>query len=1107
HDILENVRVLIVDDNEVNREILHNHVAGWGMRNDTASSGEEALSLLKIAVDHNDPYKVVLLDLHMPGIDGLELARRINLDDSVFPAKLIMLSSAGFDSNSPQVRKAGISRYITKPVRQHLLLESLRQVMGESIAPEVVKQTKLPTYQAKILLAEDNYVNQEVAIGMLMSLGCDVHLADNGLQAVESFSKEQYDMVFMDCHMPEMNGFDASAEIRDIERIQDRTNTPIIALTADVNKGIQDKCSDAGMNGYVSKPFSQTDLIQTLNHWLNAKDSTAYMDANENIENDNQVEILVAEPLNQLRKLGETSGRDVIGRAVRHYLEQTPADMAALQEAATKKDFATLNRIAHSLKSASANLGALQLSQQFASIEQAALDANIEVISSNLSLSEALLPKVLLALRNETGENTDESEAVQSQKILEETILLVDDDAGFRLTATDVLEGAGFNVWQASSGQEALEKIRHESPDLILLDAVMDNMDGFETCRSIIALEELVDTPVLMVTGLDDLDSVDKAFDSGASGFITKPVNFSILLHRIRFQLRAAENAKSLKESQKLLSRAQRMARIGFWRWNSNSGEFFASDNLLQMLSVPSDFKLTDIDTYLHYIHHDDRNRLKTIITEVPIGGPMQAVDYKINSYNGDEVIVHQVIDFMPGNDSVVVGTVQDITKQHSDQQKIRELAYFDNLTQLSSRAYFYLHIDEIIKQAKRNHERFGLLYIDIDNFKDINDSFGHDAGDKLLQGIADRFSTVLRETDFAARLSGDEFCIIADNITEDYAAIVANRCLAEINQPIDIGVRNVSVTCSIGIAHFPDDGEDAQSLLKAADSALYAAKGNGRHQFAFYQPELTQQAERRFQLEQDLRVAIESDQLMLYYQPQIDSQDKKMIGVEALVRWNHPEMGIIFPDHFIEVAERIGVIKDLGNWVIRAACEQMMKWHQEGLPLLQVAVNISPLHFSDPSIVVYVENVIKQTGIPANKLELEITESCVQINEDNPETFTKLRKLGVKIAIDDFGTGYSSLASLRHLQVDTLKVDKLFVDDIQSDTGAKELVHSIIDIAHNLGHVVVAEGVEEKEQQLILDDMKCDTIQGYFFSKPVPAEQISVFFRSVSNNQAKEIR
>lgn len=441
------------------------------------------------------------------------------------------------------------------------------------------------------------------------------------------------------------------------------------------------------------------------------------------------------------------------------------------------------------------------------------------------------------------------------------------------------------------------------------------------------------------------------------------------------------------------------------------------------------------------------------------------------------------------------------VMERDQNQKKIRELAYTDNLTKLASRAYFYQFIDELIKSCARHQHKFALMYIDLDNFKDVNDSLGHDIGDVMLKEVAQRLKSTCREIDFIARLSGDEFCILVNRVEGDYAANVAQRCLTEISQPIELEKRLLMPTCSVGIAHYPNDGENVSTLLKAADTSLYFAKAKGKNQYAFYKPEFTKEAEYRFLIEHSLRQAIENQTLWLEYQPQYHIKTGELVGVEALARWYHPQLGDIVPAEFIPIAERIGMIKPLTQWVLNTACRQAMDWVQAGFEPVMMAVNISPTHFLDEDFITLVVNTIQDTGISPEYLKLEVTEGVVQTDSKNLVVFKKLKFLGIQLAIDDFGTGYSSFASLKHLDVDCLKIDQCFIDDMLLNPHSQILVTSMINLGHQLGYGIIAEGVETEAQLLALKDLNCDIAQGYWFSRPISGDSVEqLLTQSVSS-------
>ncbi|GGK56816.1 bifunctional diguanylate cyclase/phosphodiesterase [Amphritea balenae] len=433
------------------------------------------------------------------------------------------------------------------------------------------------------------------------------------------------------------------------------------------------------------------------------------------------------------------------------------------------------------------------------------------------------------------------------------------------------------------------------------------------------------------------------------------------------------------------------------------------------------------------------------------------------------------------------------IMERDHNLKRIRDLAFKDDLTGLSSRAHLFQYIDKFIQNTSQENHRFSLLYIDLDNFKSVNDSLGHDIGDLLLKEIASRLKVIKGEIDFIARLGGDEFCVlIKDTNDSSHIVSVAQRCLDVISKPTDFFGRKFIPTCSIGIACYPDDGTDLQALLKAADTALYAAKDLGKYCYAFYQKDLSDKADYRFKVEQYLREAIENFQLTLVYQPQVDINSGVITGVEALSRWHHPQLGQVSPIDFIGTAERIGMIKPLTEWVLKTACNQAVSWKRSGLPVVRMAVNISPSHFLDSDLIPLIQKVLKESGMVASELELEVTESVVQTSQQNLSVFRGLKELGVLLAIDDFGTGYSSFASLKHLNVDYLKIDKYFIDDMLNDRKSELLVGSMIEMGHNLGHEIIAEGIETPEQLGMLEKMCCETAQGYLFSRPVSADAIA---------------
>ncbi|MCX7088821.1 MAG: EAL domain-containing protein [Methylococcales bacterium] len=1137
---LRHLKVLVVDDNATNRSIFNDQLSYWGIQCHGVSNGQDAIRQLLLAAEENKGYDIVLLDLHMPAMDGLTLAKIIHAEPRVQPVALLMLSSDSFILEAGQTHNYGIHRFLTKPVKQQQLLSCLLTITNQPVAEYQSKplSDQQSIVFAKILLAEDNIINQEVAKGMLHAIGCKADVVNNGVEAIDAYFNQSFDLILMDCHMPEMDGFQATAAIRRHEKmLGKKIHVPIIALTADIQQGIAEQCLNAGMDDYLSKPYSKQQMQTLLEKWLPftataSLSSTviSIMPAAEHsepllIKADVQSErsILDADALNHLRHITTEKGENLLGKGIMLFLNSAPKTISTMKTALINNDSDELSRTAHSFKSNCASLGATDLANYAASLEAICRQGIIDGAAALIEGIEKGLPVVIDALMAEADllplpVHLDSEPLTTLPESLRKRILLVDDDASFRLMTNNVLSTLDFIVDEASNGLAALGKIKTHLPDLVLLDAVMEGLDGFETCRLMRQDPRMADIPIIMSTGRGDVKSIEQAFNAGATEFIVKPLSYPILVHRIWFMLRASQNVADLRSSQLRLSAAQRIARLGYWTWNSHYNRFLLSEHLAELCGINlSEFSGT-LDAFLALIDPEDRSFVKEVINAAVRSKSMQHTEYRLCvehapsllrhpdvdntgvmlhfpsvSMQSSVIMIQQEIETITDNNNhtIVTGTVQDITHKKQIETQIHRLAYFDNLTGLASRTYYHDRIKDYIHFAIQHKNEFAFLFLDLDGFKQINDSFGHNIGDQFLKAIADRLKLIVRDVDFVARLGGDEFCIILDNITDDAAvAEVANRCLFKINQALLLGQHQIKPRLSIGIAIFPRDGNDESGLMKAADAAMYAAKQAGKQRYIFYSKDMASQAITRLEREQMLRDAFELDQFILHYQPQISMQTGRMVAMEALIRWVHPEKGMISPADFIPLAEELGLIVELGNWVLKEACQQLAQWHKAGLPFMPIAVNIAPAHFKDSSLLKTVQDSLAITGIPAHYLELEVTESAMQ-TEGYLEVFKQLRDFGVKIAIDDFGTGYSCLASLKQLPLDSLKIDKVFVDDVLFNPHTSLLLGTIISLAKALNYTLVAEGVETKEQALVMHGLGCNIIQGYLFSRPVSGDKI----------------
>ncbi|MBH5319667.1 EAL domain-containing protein [Paenibacillus sp. GSMTC-2017] len=520
------------------------------------------------------------------------------------------------------------------------------------------------------------------------------------------------------------------------------------------------------------------------------------------------------------------------------------------------------------------------------------------------------------------------------------------------------------------------------------------------------------------------------------------------------------------------------------------------NEAMSKLTGLPGEwFQNQTIDAIAPFIVEEERKRSGEMFRK-SLGGEMQSYETAIIHREGHRVDLSVMNVPVEVNGEVVGNYIiaRDITEEKHSKDKIQHLAFHDELTGMPNRRMF----NQVLAQKIASRSgKFAVLVIDIDRFKMINDSLGHTYGDLFLQEVSRRLGQLLAGTNvMISRMGGDEFTIVCDSGDEhrDVAAL-AEQMIKVISHPYRLKESDFFVTASIGIAIYPDDGEDGVQLLKNADTAMYEVKKNGKNGYHFYSSELNEQLRERIELEADLRRAIAGDQMYLYYQPQIRAGDSQMIGIEALVRWKHPTKGVVSPGAFIPIAEETGMIFELGGWVLREACRQMKEWHKSGGPLIPISVNLSSQQFHQSNLIAFIKEILDETGLEPQYLELEITESMMMDATVSTSILNELTDFGIRISLDDFGTGYSSLSYLKLLPIHKLKIDRSFVRDIAENTNDRAIVATIISMAQHLSMDVVAEGIETKEQLDILTDYDCKKIQGYYYSKPLPAIEVEEAF------------
>ncbi|NIR59976.1 MAG: EAL domain-containing protein [Gammaproteobacteria bacterium] len=553
---------------------------------------------------------------------------------------------------------------------------------------------------------------------------------------------------------------------------------------------------------------------------------------------------------------------------------------------------------------------------------------------------------------------------------------------------------------------------------------------------------------------------------------------------------------EALQRSEARLAEAQHIARVGSWEWDFASDELHWSDQTFRIFGYQAREFTPTYESFLSAVHPDDRERVERAVRAAIDVHEPYGVDHRIVRPNGAVRIVHEQgwihLDG-DGKPARMAGTVQDITERKAAEDQLAYMAYHDALTGLPNRALLRDRLEHALERAERIGHQVGLVFLDLDCFKTVNDSLGHAAGDRLLVAVGRRLGAVIRRGDTLARLGGDEFTILLEEIEDaDQVAAVVNKLRQACQEPFDVEAAELFVTASMGVSVFPDDGRDAETLMKNADAAMYRAKDLGRDACHFFSEELERHAQERLVIETGLRRAIDREELELCYQPLIELATGRIVGLEALARWHHPTLGTVEPEQFIPVAEETGLIEPIGRWVLTTACRQLRAWDDAGLPPVRMLVNLSVRQLRHGDLAGEVERALAEADLPAGRLGLEVTESLLLV-DDTParRTLERLQALDVHIAIDDFGTGHSALAYLKRFSIDSLKIDRAFVRDVTVDPNDAAIIEAIIAMARKLDLRVVAEGVETYEQEQALRGFGCDLVQGFLYSAPLAAEKI----------------
>ncbi|MEW8000998.1 MAG: EAL domain-containing protein [Candidatus Thiodiazotropha endolucinida] len=655
-------------------------------------------------------------------------------------------------------------------------------------------------------------------------------------------------------------------------------------------------------------------------------------------------------------------------------------------------------------------------------------------------------------------------------------------DEGFDLNYT--------RVQRETAYLEALEK----SPDLILCDWHLPQFSG-QRALSLLRQQDL-DIPFIIVSGGIGEEAAVDALRQGANDYVLKdrPARLGEAVRRVLVdkQLRMAH--RIAEEKLRLADRAFQNTAEGITVTDA-SGNIVSTNPAFEAITGYSHEEvLGQNPRVLKSGHHPD-TFYNEMWDTLLLTGHWRGEIWNRRK-NGDAYPEWLTISAVKdGNDETThyVGVFTDISQIKEAQDQINFLAHHDALTRLPNRALFRERFDHALMHARRENTSIALLFLDLDRFKTVNDTLGHPVGDQVLLEVSKRMNQIIRASDTLARLGGDEFVLLLEEQTDaQHAAVVARKLIDLFSRPMIIGEHELVVTASIGITLYPNDGDDSDKLIRHADRAMYEAKQQGRNTYRFFTRALTEGALERLMMENDLRRAVARNELILHYQPIVNLETRQLQGIEALVRWQHPEQGLIAPGLFIELAEEIGIIGEIGQWVLRAACSQLARWDRDGFKVPRISVNLSVQQIDREGLITMVSEELNSSGLSPERLELEVTESMLIRNPELSRTvLSELRTLGVKFAIDDFGTGYSSLAYLKLLPLDHLKIDQSFVRDIGKDANDETIVRAIIAMSKSLGLESVAEGVEEAHQARFLQQAGSDLAQGYLYSRPLPADEI----------------
>lgn len=686
------------------------------------------------------------------------------------------------------------------------------------------------------------------------------------------------------------------------------------------------------------------------------------------------------------------------------------------------------------------------------------------------------------------------------------TILYAEDDRITRDVVTLLLrkQFPDVTIYEAENGQQGLELFKTHAPDIVLTDMRMPIMDGIRMAKEIKKLNQ--DTRIIVATAETDTNRILETIDIGIDHYVLKPINQTKLFSVIELCINSIQLEKQLRKQGEFirkLSHAVEQSPVSIIITDTNGRIEYVNPGFTRLTGFTSSEAVGEKPSILKP-EDNQPEEYKRLWETINSGGEWRG-EFRSRKKDGKLYWASASVFPITDGEGVITHFIsfqEDITERKQAEETIKQMAYYDSLTELPNRQLFNELLHQAMAQAHRNNRLLAVLFLDLDRFKIINDTLGHPVGDQLLQAVAQRLKKYCRrERDTVARRGGDEFIILLPELDDVQDAVrVAQKIIDGFSQVFVLPDHEVFISTCIGISIFPHDGITTEALIKNADMAMYRAKEHGRNRYHLYAPSMDAQAFERLALENNLRRALQQDEFLLYYQPKVNIRTGRIVANEALVRWRHPELGLVAPTQFIPLAEETGLIVPLGEWVLRTACAQNREWQKAGYPPMRVAVNFSPRQFQQLNLADMVEKVLNETSLEPCWLELEVTENIMLLNEENTVyTLRRLSDLGIHVSIDDFGTGYSSLSHIKKLPIHTLKIDRSFVSDINANQDDEAIATAVITLAKSMNLNVIAEGVETEAQLQLLDSLNCPEMQGFLFSKPLSAEDITKFFDTMN--------